>query len=344
LQQPFDADGVHYPAGTFFVGARPDLAESLEKMARETGVAFTGAAVSPEAVSLRKVRVGLWDKYGGSMPSGWTRWVLERFEFPFELVFAPELDAGNLRKKFDVLVFVTGAIPSKKSSKPTSASADKTDSGEEKKATSASADKSDSGEDKKATKLPAYLPEEFKSHFGEMSAEKTIPKLRAFLEEGGTILTIGSSANLAQALQLPVEDQLTESKDGKTAPLPREKFYIPGSLVRARVDTASPVAWGVDEQMDFMFLNSPVWRLLPSSSAKAKATALKRVAWYDSTTALRSGWALGQEHLKNGLALFETPVGSGHLVVCGPEILFRGQSHGTFKFLFNTIVNAGKGN
>jgi hypothetical protein len=328
LQQPLAANGLHYPAGTFFVGARPGLAEALEKMARETGVEFTGAAISPDAVSLRNVRVGLWDKYGGSMPSGWTRWILERFEFPFELVFAPELDRGNLRKKFDVLVFVTGAIPSKKSTK----------------ATSANADKSDSGEDKNATKLPAFLPDEFKSHFGEMSAEKTIPKLRAFLEEGGTVLTIGSSANLARALQLPVEDQLTESKDGKAAPLPREKFYIPGSLVQARVDTASPLAWGVDEQMDFMFLNSPVLRPRPGSSAKAKATVLKRVAWYESSTPLRSGWALGQEHLKNGLALFEAPVGAGHLVVCGPEIMFRGQSHGTFKFLFNTIVNAGNEN
>lgn len=263
------------------------------------------------------------------MPSGWTRWVLERFEFPFDLVFAPELDAGHLRQKFDALIFVTGAIPIKKSTG----------------AKSPSADKANSDEEKEPARLPAYLPEEYKSHFGKISAEKTIPQLRAFLEAGGTVLTIGSSANLALHLELPVVDQLTESKDGKTTPLPREKFYIPGSLVRARVDTASPLAWGVDEQMDFMFHNSPVFRALPaSSSEKPTAGATTRIAWYDSATALRSGWALGQDHLKDGLAVFEAPVGAGHLVVCGPEIAFRGQSHGTFKFLFNAIINAGKGN
>ena len=43
------------------------------------------------------------------MPSGWTRWLLEQFEFPFQLVYAPELDKGGLRDKFDVLILVDGA-------------------------------------------------------------------------------------------------------------------------------------------------------------------------------------------------------------------------------------------
>ena len=40
-----------------------------------------------ELMKLKPVRIGLWDTYGGSMPSGWTRWLLEQFEFPFEVVF-----------------------------------------------------------------------------------------------------------------------------------------------------------------------------------------------------------------------------------------------------------------
>ena len=46
-----------------------------------------------------------------SMDEGWTRWILEQFEFPFNRVFAPELDAGNLNAKYDALIFVDGAIP-----------------------------------------------------------------------------------------------------------------------------------------------------------------------------------------------------------------------------------------
>ena len=58
-----------------------------------------------------RARIGLWDQYGGSMESGWTRWILEQFEFPFTRVFAPELDAGNLNAKYDVLILPSGAIP-----------------------------------------------------------------------------------------------------------------------------------------------------------------------------------------------------------------------------------------
>ena len=62
-----------------------------------------------EAVALKPMRVALWDRYGGSMPSGWTRQILKRFEFPFKVVYPPEFDKGNLREKFDVIVLVDGA-------------------------------------------------------------------------------------------------------------------------------------------------------------------------------------------------------------------------------------------
>ena len=44
------------------------------------------------------------------MPSGWTRWLFEQYEFPFEVVYPPTLDAGDLKSKFDVIVFTDGAI------------------------------------------------------------------------------------------------------------------------------------------------------------------------------------------------------------------------------------------
>ena len=68
---------------------------------------------------------------------------------------------------------------------------------------------------------------------------------------------------------------------------------------------------------------------------------MKAVAWYDSKTPLHSGWAWGQEVLENGVAVMDVRVGKGRLALFGPEILFRGQPHGTFKFLFNGIVEAG---
>ena len=52
---------------------------------------------------------------------------------------------------------------------------------------------------------------------------------------------------------------------------------------------------------------------------------------------LAAGWAWGQRHLDGALAVVDAKVGAGRVLLFGPEITFRGQPHGTFKFLFNAI-------
>jgi hypothetical protein len=263
------------PAGTFFVTRKDSTLPRLQKIAAELGTQFIGSAQAPsDAKSLKPVRVGLWDRYGGSMPSGWTRWLLERFEYPFQVVTTPKLQDGNLRAKFDVLIFVDGALMT------------------------------------------------------QATAE-----LREFLDAGGTILAIGSSTSLRRAFNLPIDHHLSV----KGEVMSYEKFYVPASILRARVNPADPLAWGMPQDVDVMFTNSPTFRLPPDAANKG----IRRVAWFDTKAPLRSGWAWGQEHLEGGVAIAEARVGRGNLVLFGPEILFRAQPHGTFKFLFNGITNAG---
>jgi hypothetical protein len=61
------------------------------------------------------------------------------------------------------------------------------------------------------------------------------------------------------------------------------------------------------------------------------------VAWIGTPSPLRSGWAWGQHHLDQAVQIIDAPVGKGRVVLFGPEIAWRGQPHGTFKFLFNGI-------
>jgi hypothetical protein len=315
LQSEFAVEGAKHPAGTFFIASKSTTRAIVEKLARELGTPFVGVAQSPgdNAVKLKPVRVGLWDRYGGSMPAGWTRMILEQFEFPFQVVYPPQLDRGGLKEMFDVIVFVDGAMPGRGGA-----------GGFRPKEKGKGPDRKDS------------IPEEYRGRSGSVTADITVPHLKEFLKEGGTILTIGSSTNLASLVGTTIDDHLTtRDAEGKGRPLGRDKFYVPGSLLRAKVDSSNALAWGMADEADVMFASSPVFKI-PSES-----NGLKRIAWYDTKAPLRSGWAWGQEHLAGGVAIAEAEVGKGRIVLCGPQVLFRAQPHGTFKILFNAIVQAG---
>jgi len=311
IKQSFLAQGKSYPAGTIFIPAKSTTLPRLEKLAEEIGLNFEGVRSQPKGQSfkLKPLRIGLWDSYGGSMDSGWVRWILEQFEFPFKVVYPPVLDAGNLNNQFDVLIFVRGAIPS-----------------------------AERGEERRfgffAPPDPKTIPAEYRNMLGRVSVEKTVPNLLQFLEEGGTVLTIGSSTNLGYHAGLPVADALVEKlDDGTEKPLPWSKFFVPGSLLQVRVDNNHPLAYGLSERLDVSFNNSPVFRLMPEASLKG----VRPVAWFDSKDPLKSGWALGKHYLDGGIAVVAAEVGKGKLFLFGPEIARRAQPHGTFKFLFNGI-------
>ena len=99
------------------------------------------------------------------------------------------------------------------------------------------------------------------------------------------------------------------------------------------VDKSLPVAAGLPAKVDVFFDESPVFTLEGDAAAKG----VKAVAWFDSPHTLRSGWAWGQSYLDKGVAIAEATVGKGKLYLFGPEITFRAQPHGTFKFLFNGV-------
>ncbi|HEY8389303.1 MAG TPA: peptidase, partial [Parasegetibacter sp.] len=116
--------------------------------------------------------------------------------------------------------------------------------------------------------------------------------------------------------------------------IPSDKYYIPGSILRVQLDDSNPANWGMKSICDVYFDESPVFRLSPEGISKG---VVKPLAWFGDEKPLRSGWALGQAYLKDGVIAFKAQVGQGELYAFGPEITFRAQTHGTFKLLFNQL-------
>ena len=174
------------------------------------------------------------------------------------------------------------------------------------------------------------IPEEYRSWIGSVTSEKTIPQLLDFVENGGTIIAIGSSTNIAYHAGLPLKNHIINS-DGER--LPREEYFVPSSILNVRVNNTLPIAYGMSDRADIFFSNSPVFRFEPD----ADKMGLTTVAWFDSDKPLRSGWAWGQDRLYGGAAIAEAEYGKGKMYLFGPEVLFRAQSHGTFKMFFNGL-------
>ena len=288
--------------GAIYIAARASTAAIVGKAAADLGLTFTAVAAPPaeDALRLRPVRVGLWDQYGGSASSGWMRWLLEQYEFPHERVYSSTLDGGNLAGRFDVIVFPDDAVPGR---------VDRTPS-------------------------PDRIPAEWRGTLGTITWTRTVPRLREFVQAGGTLIAVGDATVMAEQLGVPVTNALmSQSEGGAARPLSAAEFFIPGSVLQVSVDNATPAGYGFERQVDVFFDSSPAFRLAPGAAERGVRT----VAWYSSAAPLRSGWAHGAHHLQGTAAVVDAPVGKGRVLLFGPEITHRAQPHGTFKFLFNGI-------
>ena len=167
-----------------------------------------------------------------------------------------------------------------------------------------------------------------------MSQDKSIPQLKAFLEAGGDIVAIGTATNLAAHLNLPVRNAMVELVTRVEKRLPAEKYYVPGGVLSVAVDKTQPANWGLDTNTDVYFDNSPIFKLSADAVSSSK---IKPLAWFANATPLRSGWHGGQSYLQDGIAAFEANYGKGKLFAFGPEITFRSQTYGTFKWMFNQL-------
>ncbi|RDE06989.1 M14 family metallopeptidase [Sphingomonas aracearum] len=310
IGQATSAGGETLQPGALWIPASAKAQSILERSAAELGITAHAAAAPPagERIALKPVRIGLVDRWGGLISEGWTRWLLERFEFDFQRVYPKRLDAGNLARDFDVLVFTDDALPPKGawgSDRPS--------------------------RQPEAADTPAAL----RPMLGEVSDTVSVPAVAQFVSGGGAVVALGSSGRFAQLLGAPLAPALSRAVDGEAKPLEPRSFYIPGSILRARVDNSQPLGFGLPGNVDMFFNQSQTF--MPA----AGQGRVRPVSWFDGRDLLRSGWAIGQERLAGTTAVADVDVGKGKLFLLGPEVAQRAQSYGTFKFLFNALLYGG---
>jgi len=272
------------PPGTFVIPKTSELTDP----AHDLGIAMRRVPrVGGEGVLVRLPRVAVYKSWIANADEGWTRWLFDQFEFPFESLRDADLKAELLNDRYDVIVL------------PASPLAELVEGHQE-----------------------GSMPSEFVGGMGRFG----VAKLRQFVRQGGTLVALDSASSLPiEYFDIPVENAL--------AGVGSSDFYCPGSLLAMEFDPAHPVAYGMSRSAVGFFRNSIAFDLIPDFESEHGEVVVK----FPEGKLLRSGWLLGEERIRRKAAVVDVPYGRGRVILIGFRTQFRGQTHGTFKVLFNAL-------
>jgi hypothetical protein len=301
--------GIEFPAGTFVVRAA-----SGAQVASPLGVVTSGTELPlADAAPLKAPRIGIYNSYIPSMDEGWTRWLLEQFEFPYTRLYDKDVRAGDLRSKYDVIVIPDQAANAIVEGHPRANGA----GGE-----SASAQ----ARGGRGFGFGGPMPDEYTGGIGRSG----VAGLRTFVLQGGTLVALNTASGFAI-------DRLGVNARNVLRDVANKDFYGPGSILRVNVDPNHPLGYGMDRDAAIWFEHSPAFAATFVNNAADPVT----VASYPDGNPLMSGWLLGDSLLYGRSAVLDAPLGQGHVVLFGFRPQYRGQSYGTFKMFFNSLYYFG---
>jgi hypothetical protein len=295
------ADGS-VKAGDFLV-ASGDVAA----IAQQTGVDFVAlkSPVTTGAYPLRKPRIAMLQRYGGgNMDEGWTRLMFEQFNVTSKPIMDAEIKAGNLESKYDTIILPADSIAAMTGERPP---------------------QGQGGGGGGFGGGPDNTPAEYRSGFGA----EGVKALQAFVQKGGTLLTFGSAGDLPiQRFNLPVRNIVNG--------LPSKTFWSPGSTLRVTFNNSNPLAYGMPAEGLALFMaGGQVYEIV----GQDRSQDVEILTTYVDRDILQSGWLLGEQVIAKKAAAVSVKHGAGKVVMIGYRPQHRDQTHGTFKMVFNALLN-----
>jgi hypothetical protein len=321
----FRSGRTTFDAGTFIIEAGQQTGDRVSEISIELGIDFQGLNSEPsvDKSALRLPKVGMYKSYVASMDEGWTRWVLEDYEFDLVSLSDNDLRSGDL-SALDAIIMPhpDGRVLHKNNI--------------EKVLTGHS---------------PGSMPDQYTGGIGLEGAFA----MQTYIRSGGMLLTFGNAAEFAiSQFGLPIRNIVgsAASKD----------FSIPGSLIRISVDTTHPLGYGMSSETAANFVRGAAFDSLSQTGCAddllnqrncievtrggrsmktfEEPQMFDSVVNYAEEDLLMSGWAAGAEFIAGKSAVAQVPHGDGEVIIFGFRPQFRGQPRGTYKLIFNALLQA----
>lgn len=231
------------------------------------------------------------------MDEGWTRWLMEQYQFPLTTLHNADVKAGELRDKVDVII-----MPDIDLSWLMEGFGGERDS--------------DGG-----AKVDP-VPSKYQGGIGAEGAQA----LRDFVSSGGRIVAFNNAASaLIKVLGLPVTNVL----EGVGS----DEFYCSGALLQLELNPKADrrALAGLAQHPVAMFSHGPAFTTQPGFAGEILAS------YPQKDNPLLSGVLLHPEAINGKAAAVKVTYGKGEVFLFGFQPQWRGQSHGTYKFVFNTL-------
>jgi hypothetical protein len=290
------AGGREFPRGSVVV----ENVKDIKGLAKIYSLDFVGLDDTPKN-KMEKVgqfRLGMYKPWVASMDEGWTRWVLEQYEFPLKSISTKDMKDQKLNNEYDVIV-----IPD--------VSKDVIVDGKRKP-------------EEGGMKYFVDLPPEYSGGIGK----EGVKNLKDFVEQGGTLIAMASACDFViDEFNVPVQNVLARTKS--------EDFNCPGSLLRMNIDPNHPVSYGMPTEVAGFVNQRIAFQTTPPAPEMTRSVLAWYPN--NAVDILMSGWILGAENLERRAAAVAMTYGKGKIVLFGFRVQQRAQTEATFKLLFNAI-------
>jgi hypothetical protein len=370
-EQDFTIDGHALRAGAFILRDAKD--EKVRASIAELGlVAYATSALTVKTHPLTVPRIGYVHTWQRTQDEGWVRAAFDHYGVPYTYFADQKLREGNLRSKYDVIVFpsVGGTSVSQVNGIPKTGA---------------------EPVPYKKTKLTPNLGVEDSSDDirGGMGIEG-LAELVKFVEAGGTLITEGSTTTILP--DYGITTQISVEHPGT--------LYAKGALMRGMIsDKLSPIVYGYGgDQMPVYFSQEPVLTVRTGGPGRGGASVPGvgvditpnstpiRLSPYDGDDStvepkglptqardrdaarqairptgageepavpprvviqfpakaediLLSGELAGGQTIAGHPLALDQPLGQGHVVMFALRPFWRWQTQGTYSLGFNTIIN-----
>jgi len=342
-EREFDANGEKYPQGSWIFSAQPGLNDALRSVANDFGLDFAGVASIPDVAKhdAKPPRIGVWVPWADTDSIGWVRYSLDQRQVPYTYVRDEDIRLGNLRDKFDVLLYghvdlelaeqIVG-LPKRWGPMPY----------------------------KKTPQTPSFgTPAESDDITGGIGYEG-LAQIQKFVDDGGLMVTLGSGSMLA--LEGGIVRGVRRSSGGvprstqgggsdSAAAAQNAATRTPGAHVRVSFDRPHhPIAYGYPVNTWVFRQNFPLYDTPKKWLRMAYCTTCLDgpedpspvvMEWgsKDGSPFVVSGQAWGEQNLIGRPAILDMPEGKGHVVAFNFNPMHRDLNRGDQRLLWNAILN-----